>query len=115
MMDYIYFSCIKLEFLVSYIKVSNLSLAIKKFKQNNYWVFGFDNNWKESNTNLNLHNRVVLVFGAEEKGLRNLTIKECDQILKIPINTINNFGVESLNVANACAIALYEFNRFNNK
>ena len=61
-----------------------------------------------------LPKKCLLVFGAEGKGLRNLTKKECDQIIKIPINSDNQYGIESLNVANACSIALYEFSKLNN-
>ena len=55
-----------------------------------------------------------MIFGSESTGLRKLTIKTCDQILKIPINLNNQYGIESLNVANACTIALYEHFKINN-
>ena len=45
--------------------------------------------------------------------LRKLTIKTCDQILKIPQNLNNQFEIESLNVANACSIAMYEYFKIN--
>ena len=50
-----------------------------------------------------------MIFGSESTGLRKLTIKVCDQILKIPQNLNNQFEIESLNVANACSIAIYEY------
>ena len=49
--------------------------------------------------------------GAEGKGLRQLTKKECDDIISIPTNLLNE--VDSLNVSNACSIILYEnFKKF---
>ena len=46
----------------------------------------------------------VLILGNEEKGIRKLVEKNCDQVLKI-----NKYGqTSSLNVAVATAIALFE-------
>ena len=100
--------------IVKYIKVTNLSRTIQKFKKNNFWIIGFDNLTNYSNNMTKLPKKCLLVFGAEGKGLRNLTKKECDQIIKIPINSDNQYGIESLNVANACTIALYEHFKINN-
>ena len=100
--------------IVNYIKVTNLSRTIQKFKKNNFWIIGFDNLTNYSNNMTKLPKKCLLVFGAEGKGLRNLTKKECDQIIKIPINSDNQYGIESLNVANACTIALYEHFKINN-
>ncbi|MHA6289659.1 TrmH family RNA methyltransferase [Maricaulis sp. CAU 1757] len=47
---------------------------------------------------------LVLVMGSEEKGLRPRVADACDQLVRIPISA----DVESLNVSNAAAIALYE-------
>ena len=95
--------------IVNYVKITNLSRAILKFKKNNFWVVGFDSNSNDLVNNIRLPKKCLLIFGAEDKGLRKLTIKECDQILKIPINSNNQFGIESLNVSHACTIALYEY------
>ena len=97
-----------LEF-VNYISVVNISRTILEFKKNNYWIYGFDNNKiMNANVHLDLPKKSVIVFGSEGKGLRNLTKKECDAIIGIPTKLISNYKIDSLNVSNACSIALYE-------
>jgi len=99
---------------VNYISVVNLSRAIIQFKKNNYWIYGLDSNEQIKNKNLDLPLKCVLVFGSEGRGLRNLTKKECDELISIPIKKNVDYNIESLNVANACSIALYEhFKNFN--
>ena len=94
---------------VNYISVVNLSRAIIEFKKNDYWVYGFDsNNNINKDKKLDLPKKCVLVFGSEGKGLRNLTKKECDSIISIPTQPELKYKIDSLNVSNACSIALYE-------
>ncbi len=93
---------------VNYIKVINLSSAIQKFKKNNFWVYGFDSDDTLKNNILDMPKKILLVFGSEGRGLRTLTKKECDGMISIPINLDTTFNIDSLNVSNACSIALYE-------
>jgi 23S rRNA (guanosine2251-2'-O)-methyltransferase len=56
--------------------------------------------------------RHVIVMGAEGPGLRERVRKTCDQLAKIPMVSRNVPGqAESLNVATAAGIALYEARR----
>ena len=94
---------------VNYISVVNLSRALIQLKKNDYWIYGLDSNNNLQNKNyLDLPSKCVLVFGSEGKGLRSLTKKECDQLISIPIKKNDEYNIDSLNVANACSIALYE-------
>ena len=47
--------------LINYIKVTNLSRAIDKFKKNNFRVYGFDNNNKNFNHNLEIIDKSLLI------------------------------------------------------
>ena len=99
---------------VNYVKVTNLSHAIRKFKKNNFWVFGLDISSNSFDNNFDIPKKCLLVLGAEGKGMRKLTIKECDSIISIPMNPNLMFQIDSLNVSNACSIALYEhFKKYN--
>ena len=54
-----------------------------------------------------LRRPVALVMGAEGSGMRQLTRKTCDQLVRLPMNG----AVESLNVSVASGICLYEARR----
>ncbi|WP_375285257.1 23S rRNA (guanosine(2251)-2'-O)-methyltransferase RlmB [Marinicauda pacifica] len=54
---------------------------------------------------------LVLVLGAEDKGLRPRVAGHCDALVRIPMSD----KAESLNVSTAAAVALYEASRYNPK
>ena len=92
----------------NYITVVNLSRAINQLKKNDFWIYGFDSNSSKTNFEFNLPKKCVFVFGSEGKGLRNLTKKDCDELIELRIKSQKKFKIDSLNVSNACSIALFE-------
>jgi 23S rRNA (guanosine2251-2'-O)-methyltransferase len=91
------------------IKISNLATTIKQLQNHNYWVIGLDG---EANMHLEqtpTYDKIAIILGAEGKGLRQLTRKLCDLTVKLNISP----NMESLNVSNAAAIALYHFSKIN--
>ncbi len=93
--------------LIPLIRVPNLARCMDLLKKQGFWCIGLDGYATNTIFETKLPQKCALVMGAEGEGLRRLTIDLCDSTLKLPINP----QVESLNVSNACAITLYEWNR----
>lgn len=92
---------------VPVVRVANLVQAMEQLKAGGYWVAGMDGKAEQTLAQAKLSARTALVMGAEGSGLRRLTGEKCDLLVKLPISE----KMESLNVSNAAAIALYELNR----
>ena len=94
-------------------QANNLVNDLSKLKQLGYWVVGFDVN---TNTMDNLssvvekYDKCVFVFGSEGQGMKELTKKTCDIIIKLPMAQ----GAESLNVANTATIVGWETMKYKN-
>ena len=100
--------------IVNYVQVTNIARAIEKLKKNNFWAIGLDNNENKFQSKFKIPKKCLLILGSEGVGLRDLTKKNCDEIQTIPIVSNSKFGIESLNVSNACTVALYEHFILNN-
>ncbi len=86
------------------LKVTNLAETIKKIKLAGFWVAGLDSSASKSVFESDLTGPLVLVVGAEEKGLRPRIKASCDFLVSIP-----QIGpVDSLNASVAGAVAMYE-------
>ena len=84
---------------------SNLSQAIDALKEENIWIVGLDQNVEviSEKSDRHLSGALGLVVGSEGEGLRELTRKKCDIVLKLPMRG----QVESLNASVAGSVALY--------
>ena len=92
---------------VNIITVTNLVRTIETLKDHEFWIFGLADETADSLYNHQFKGRIAVVMGNEGKGLRQLTRQSCDHLLAIPMKG----HVESLNVAVATGITLYEINR----
>lgn len=95
--------------IVPIVRVANLARALDTLADQGYWRVGLDAGAGQNLSEADAGERVVLVLGAEGKGLRRLTAQKCDILCKLPM--AENAGVSSLNVSNAAAVALYELVR----
>jgi 23S rRNA (guanosine2251-2'-O)-methyltransferase len=89
------------------VRVTNIVRALETLKQAGFWAAGLTADAPATLAEAKLSGRVVLVLGAEGEGLRRLTREHCDHLVRLPMIG----GMESLNVSNAAAIALYELVR----
>jgi 23S rRNA (guanosine2251-2'-O)-methyltransferase len=89
------------------VRVTNLVRSLDALKQAGFWVAGLAGDAPKTLAETALTGRVVLVLGSEGEGLRRLTREHCDHLVKLPQSDL----VESLNVSNAAAVALYELVR----
>jgi 23S rRNA (guanosine2251-2'-O)-methyltransferase len=90
--------------IIKRIQVTNLATAIRELKDAGWWVIGLEGESSTLFSDLKFAAKTVLVLGAEGKGMRRLTADSCDERARLPMGT----GMESLNVSNAAAVALYQ-------
>jgi 23S rRNA (guanosine2251-2'-O)-methyltransferase len=91
--------------IVPVVREVNLSRAIASLQKSGFWVMGLAGDASRTLAEARPRDRrVALVLGAEDTGLRRLQRETCDELVRLPITP----AMESLNVAAAAAVALYE-------
>ncbi|MBA3880847.1 MAG: 23S rRNA (guanosine(2251)-2'-O)-methyltransferase RlmB [Sphingobium sp.] len=89
---------------VPWVRVVNLARALDEIAEAQYWRIGLTGEAKVTLAeSLKGGGKTCLVLGAEGEGMRQNTEAHCDVLARLPISN----KVESLNVSNAAAIALY--------
>ena len=89
---------------VPYLMVTNLARSLNEMKERDIRIVGTSDDAERTIYDLDLGGPVALVLGAEGTGLRQLTRKTCDELVRIPMQG----AVESLNVSVAAGVCLYE-------
>lgn len=92
-------------------QVTNISRTLVALKDLGIWLVGTDVDATMTVDELDLTGPIALVLGNEQTGLRQLTKKHCDFLVKIPMQGT----VQSLNVSVATAVCLYEVQRQRNQ
>jgi 23S rRNA (guanosine2251-2'-O)-methyltransferase len=87
-----------------FVQVTNLARTLAGLMEHGIRVVGTAGEARDSLYDADLRGPLAVVLGAEEKGLRQLTRRYCDQIVQIPLQGT----VESLNVSVAAGIVLFE-------
>ncbi|MDE2621259.1 MAG: RNA methyltransferase [Sphingomonadales bacterium] len=88
---------------VPWIRVVNLARALDEVAEAGYWRIGLDGAGSATLGEVLPAGPVALVLGAEGDGMRHNVMQHCDALARLPISS----AIESLNVSNAAAIALY--------
>ena len=89
---------------VPYLMLTNLARALGELKERGLQVVGTADDAPQSLYEADLRGPLALVLGAEGRGLRELTRRSCDRLVRIPMKG----AVESLNVSVAAGVCLYE-------
>ena len=89
--------------IVPWVRVVNLARALEDIAKAGYWRIGLTGDGELSLADALPAGPVALVLGAEGEGLRHNVTQHCDALARLPISD----AIESLNVSNAAAIALY--------
>jgi 23S rRNA (guanosine2251-2'-O)-methyltransferase len=82
--------------------VTNLARALDEMGDMGYLRVGLDSEGPVALARVALTRPLALALGAEGKGLRRLTRERCDALARLDLPG----AIKSLNVSNACAIAL---------
>jgi 23S rRNA (guanosine2251-2'-O)-methyltransferase len=84
--------------------VVNVARAIDELKEAQVWTVGLDAGGPQPYDTVDFTQPTAVVLGAEGTGLRRLVREKCDLLASIPMKG----HVESLNVATAAAVVLFE-------
>jgi 23S rRNA (guanosine2251-2'-O)-methyltransferase len=89
---------------VPYIMVTNLARTLNELKDFEIRIIGTSDDAEHTLYDVDLTGPVAFVLGSEGDGMRQLTRKTCDQLVRIPMAG----AVESLNVSVAAGVCLFE-------
>jgi len=92
-------------------QVSNINSTLKKLREKNFWVYGFDTRGKKNFTDVKWEGKNILLFGSEGFGMKEHTSKYADFFVKIDINK----EIESLNISNSAAIVFHHLSYLKKK
>jgi 23S rRNA (guanosine2251-2'-O)-methyltransferase len=88
---------------VPWVRVVNLARALDDIAAAGFWRIGLTGEAEATLAEALGPKRVALVLGAEGEGIRQNVEAHCDALARLPIGE----RIESLNVSNAAAVALY--------
>ena len=89
--------------IVPWVKVVNLARALEEIAEAGYWRIGLAGEADAEFAEALPAGPLALVLGAEGEGMRHNIAAHCDALARLPMSG----AIESLNVSNAAAIALY--------
>ena len=89
---------------VPFVKVTNLARTMRDLKERGIWIVGTSDRATQSLYETDCKGPTAIVMGREGEGMRQLTEKECDFLIKFPMKGT----VDCLNVSVSAGVCLYE-------
>lgn len=89
------------------VQVTNLAQTLEKLKQEGFWAIAATEHAEAVIYEADLSGRTCIVMGSEQKGVSEGVLKHADVCVSIP----QQGRIESLNVAQAATVLLYEWSR----
>jgi 23S rRNA (guanosine2251-2'-O)-methyltransferase len=88
--------------------ITNVARTLDTLKDEGWWTAGASAEAQSTDLwDMDFNMKTALVMGSEHQGIRRLVGEKCDFHVRVPMAA----GVESLNVASATSILLYEVRR----
>lgn len=88
-------------------QVKNLAMAMHAIKEQGFFIYGADEHGSTGISECDFAQKIAIVIGQEGSGLRELTKKNCDLLVRIPMMAQDI----CLNAADTALLFLYELNR----
>ena len=85
-------------------RIPNLAMGLDRIKEAGFWVVGADGRAGQRYDEYDFRSPTAILMGGENRGISPALKKACDVLVRIPLAP----SVESLNVAAASAVMLFE-------
>ena len=90
--------------LIPFVVVTNIVRTINKLQSEGVMIYGTDIKASKLHNEITYGDKSALIIGSEDKGLKRLTLENCDEIIKV-----NMPGrIESLNASVSTGIMLFQ-------
>ena len=90
--------------LIPFVVVTNIVRTINKLQSEGVMIYGTDMKASKLHHEITYGDKSALIIGSEDKGLKRLTLENCDEIIKV-----NMPGrIESLNASVSTGIMLFQ-------
>ena len=90
--------------LIPFVVVTNIVRTINKLQSAGVMIYGSDMKASKLHNEITYGNKSALIIGSEDKGLKRLTLENCDEIIKVKMPG----RIESLNASVSTGIMLFQ-------
>ena len=90
--------------LIPFVVVTNIVRTINKLKSAGVMIYGTDMKASKLHNEITYGDKSALIIGSEDKGLKRLTLENCDEIIKIKMPG----KIESLNASVSTGVMLFQ-------